>query len=342
MKLKKISYKSPKKPAKLEKLRMSEQFDFDPKFEEAHWLIDNLLPLGHLIILFAQSGAGKSYFLESLACNVAFGKDFCGFPTRDGAVYLIDQDTPTDELKKRLRRFGKPLSSGANPKNSLYWSSMDGYSLSDGSLIKAINQHDSRLVVIDSLHSVCGHLNPNYTKDMSVLARLKQKCLTKDKTIIISHHITEKISYTAGELMDENIHITAMGNSAIVQQADTGLMLGSYKVDGLLSKLYIRVIAKRQAIRRPPITIRLIEPDKEQIITEFAGYYEMGYSEVEQDILLLLETIPMEYTVQGMYDALGHKHGIKVVRQGAANLEGKGKLVLSRHKSNLFKYKLPG
>jgi len=322
--------------------KIDEPFDFDPQVEEAHWLVDGFLPLGHLIVLFAQSGAGKSYILESLACHVAFNKDFCGFATQGGAVHIIDQDTPTNELQKRMLRFGKTLGGGENPKDNLYLSSMEGYSLSDGTLIQAINKHDSKLTIIDSLHSVCGYYNPNHTKDMSILARVKAKCLTKDRTIIISHHITEKITYSLGDLMDSNSHITMMGSSAIMQQADTGLILGSHLVDNLIDKLYIRAIAKRQAIRKPPLTIKLIEPNEEQIITEFVGYYEAGYSEVEQDILLLFEATPMEYTIKQIDEAMGHKHGLNKLRQGASGLEEKGKLVLSRHKANLFKYRLPG
>lgn len=315
-------------------------FDFAEELPEVQWIVRGLIPSGQLCLCLAQAGVGKSLVVEDLGVSVVLGVPFCGFETVEGNVLIIDQDTPSDRLKARLKKFytGKK----SQPKHELYVESMNSYSLSNESLIRIINNHPTaRLVIIDSLHSVCGKLNPNKTTDMGVLARLKKECLCPDKTIVINHHITEKTEYPVDILMTGDTHKMAMGNSAILQQADSYYIVGASAENGITERIYIRPVAKRLSIPTKPMVLQMLQVDGGGERLEFGGYYEPEFGDAENDIMTLFREQNTVRTVKEVYEALGHQYGENKVRSSLAGLEKRGYLFLSRHEHDLFKYKLP-
>lgn len=318
--------------------RTVEPFDFSNiSVEELRWLVKDLIPLGHLCFLLAQSGSGKSFLLEGLALHVAAGIKFCDMDTAEGDVLIIDQDTPTDVLQTRLKRTADGL--GIKPVHNVYVESMAGYSLVGSCIPDAINYYNPVLVILDSLHSICGKLNPN-SSDMNVWAKIKAKCLTRDRTIITAHHLTEKITLSLEQLMDQEIHLSGMGNSAIKQQADSEYILASTVEDGKIDCIYLRPIAKRQAIPQTPYIIKMSE-NGSGIKFEGNGYYNPDISEIESDVLLLFEETHEEYMVSEIRSKMGNKWGEKPLRTALKALEGRGRLVMRRNRSNLFRYRLP-
>jgi len=316
------------------------EFNFQKETSEIHWTVEGLIPAGHLAVVLAQAGVGKSLVVEYLAVCAAYGEKFCSYKTLEGNVLLIDQDTPTNVLERRLKKFG--LSMQPNQKYKLYVESMNQYSLSNGSLIRTINNYPScKLVIIDSLHSVCGKLNPNKTNDMGILAQLKQECLTNERTIIINHHISEKARFSLEELMADGAHSFAMGNSAIIQQADTYYIIGAEAADGITSKIFLRPIAKRVSVSSRPIVLKIISPTQESERLEYFGMYEPGLNALENDILMLFVEQPNDRTIKDVYEAIGHMATEKEIRDALANLEKQGKLVMNRKAHNMFKYRLP-
>lgn len=316
------------------------KFDFGITPEQPNWLVEPLIPLGHLCFALAQAGVGKSLLVEDLAIDIVHGKSFCGFDTAEGDVLLIDQDTPGNTLQRRLIQFSRGAQ--CEKKHDLFVESMQGYSLADNTLITTINDHPTaKLIIIDCLHSVCGHLNPNFTSDMSILARLKERCLTPEKTIIINHHISEKKDLTAEDLMSDNTHTMAMGNSAIIQQADTYYIVGAFSENGVTNKLYLRPIAKRVSIKSKAIVLQMVHPNEEGERLEFLGEYTPDMGEVESDIITFFREQPGDRDVKRVFDEMGQLHGINAVRKALKSLTDRGLLVMSRHKSNLFKYRLP-
>ena len=320
---------------------METAFNFDTNIEETSWLVNKLVPLGHLCIFLSQAGVGKSLLLEFLAICISRHQKFCGFDASGGDALIIDQDTPWDTINKRLLRFGKAVEPIQNHK--LYLESMRGYQLKNKTLYTAINDYNGvRLVGIDSLHSVFDGLNPNMTSDASKLATLKEKCINDCNTIIINHHISEKKELSVKELMSADPHRLSMGSSAIIQQADTYYIIGATAEAGKTDHIYVRIISKRATIPTPPIVLRLLPTENGGEIIEFEGYYEPDLDETERDIMTLFkEKRDIEHTVKEVYEAMGHQHGEIKVREALASLDKKSKLLMSRHKSNLFKYRLP-
>lgn len=316
------------------------KFDFETQVEETKWAVEPIIPLGQLAIILAQAGVGKSLVVEDLAVHVIYEIPFCGFTTNFGDVLIVDQDTPEAVLTKRLIKFSKAL--GPEPKHQLFVESMKNFSLADGTLCTLIQDYKTVvLVIIDCLHSVVGRLNPNYTSDMNILARLKSQCLTPDKTILINHHISEKSPYTIEQLMTDNTHAMSMGNSAIIQQADSYYIIGASADNGLTNRLYVRPVAKRVSIRSTPLILQMVQPTEDSERLEFESDYVLNFDEVELDCLTLFKEFPSDRTVKNVYEDMGQKHGIDSIRKALASLQQKGLLLMSRHKSNLFKYRTP-
>jgi len=73
------------------------------------WLVDGLIPHGHMVIMGGLPGAGKSWIADALAAHVASGMDFLGLPIKQGEVLLVDEDTPEDELRNRFQRLAEGI-----------------------------------------------------------------------------------------------------------------------------------------------------------------------------------------------------------------------------------------
>lgn len=315
------------------------EFDFSTQVEDTKWLIDKLVPIGHLCFVLAQAGVGKSLLVEAMAMSLIYGVPFGDLSVQEGDVLIIDQDTPEATLTKRILRLSSPMK--GERKHKLFVESMRGYSLSDRTLQTVIGDYPTAvLTIIDSLHAVCGKINPNYTTDMSVLAKLKAKCINAHNTIIFNHHISQKEQLSVDALMTGDPGHLAMGSSTIIQQADTYYIVGASADAGVTNRLYIRPVSKRVSIPTKPIILRLVPVDNGESI-EYDGYYETGLSEAEQDVLTLFREQNSERTVKETYEAMGHRHGEIAVRQALSILDQKGLLLMSKHKSNLFKYRMP-
>jgi hypothetical protein len=326
--------------------------EFNPNITvgETSWLVEGLIPNGHLCIFLAQAGVGKSLWAESLAVHVSSGVDFCHLKTISSDVLIIDQDTPTKVLQKRLSKFFRGITNiqetpGQN-KNKLFFESMNGYNFSDGTIFTLIKDHPTaKLVIIDSLFSVCGKLNPNSISDLNqALVKLKNECLSEDKVIIINHHISEKMPDASLEfLMTENPHVFSMGASSVIQQADTYYVIGASAENGTTSRIYLRPIAKRAPVNSTPKIFRLIQPEQESERMEFDGEWDgVNLANEERDVLMYFKANPQDTkSVLDVYKDTGHMHGETAIRKALQSLEKKGLLVLLKQRGNLFKYKLP-
>lgn len=315
------------------------EFNFNREVEETHWLIENLVPANHLCFNLAQAGVGKSLITEAMAISIIHGTPFCNLKVQEGDVLIIDQDTNEEAFTSRMLKLEGAMTTPR--KYKLFAENMMGYDLNRKTLQTVIHDyHSVVLVVVDSLHSVLGGLNPNYTSDMSVLASMKKSCLNGTKTIIFNHHISQKEVLPIDALMMGDAGHLAMGSSAIMQQADSYFIIGAEASDGRLTRAYIRPVSKRVSIPGKPLIMRLVHSDKGEQF-QFDGYYEQDIDNVEKDILALYQAQPdSERTVKETYEAMGHRHGEKAVRDALAHLDSKGLVVMSRHKSNLFKYRL--
>ncbi len=323
---------------------VNKAFDFKKTLTKPRWLVEELIPLGHFICLYSQSGVGKSFVAEGLAVTIVHAQQFLGRPTVEGDVLLIDQDTPRDVLERRLKMFSRGL--GSSPKHSLYVHSQEDLSLaydqpgSTSSLVNVIQKYPGVvLVIIDSLLSICSKLNPDKAQDMMVLAKLKSDCLNPNLSIIINHHISEKRDMSSLNLMTGNPRSLSMCSSVINQQADTYYILAPNKQSAKLEELVVRPIAKRQSLSGNPYILKLLETEH-SLIWQNGPEWKEPLDDCARDILdtAKLEILPL--TVLGVHTRFKELYGINRIRDTMKTLETMGCLRRNISKSNLHQYYL--
>lgn len=227
---------------------------------------------------------------------------------------------------------------------------MKGYSLENDSLINIIkdyldNYPNIKLIVLDCLHSLCGKLDVNNTKDMNRISFFKNSILgyKNDLTIILVHHISEK---KALDLMSCDSHNLSMGNSVINQQSDEIIILSpdntTHNRDKKLSKLNIRPISKREVIPINQFTVNFISK-KNKLNFTFDKYYKKQESQIFNDIMTLFKDeskkrAKQSFSVTEVYEKLKNLHGIGSIRESLKVLENEGLLKVMIHKPYPFEY----
>lgn len=268
----------------------AEIFDFDKRVSPIKWYVDGLISSGTLSFLLGKSRAGKSFLVNYLANCTVYAHDFIDREVEPSDVLLIDEDTPTETLERRLLSFGNYMESeNYRRMHKLYVASQKGLSLSDESLIDEIAISRASVVIIDSLISVAGDLDINKTKDMAkALSEIKRTATKFRKTLIVTHHISEHANVTSDEIMaDLDVPRLTMGNSAINQAADN-LVFCSSTTNSDLKFLNIRAVPKRYSLNDKPFTAELVESrDKSERHFEYMGIYEPSEELYEIDTKIL-------------------------------------------------------
>jgi archaellum biogenesis ATPase FlaH len=322
---------------------MNTEFDFDAKIEEAQYLVDGLLPFNSISFVLGRPGSGKSFVTEQLAISVITGQDFMGHKVKQGNVLLIDQDTGGNTVGLRLIKFLKYYANNLGKRYSLYPEIQKDYKISDNSLVDAINSYENiSLVVIDSLHKITVGLNPNDTKDMSNIAKLR-KCLKKDMAIVIVHHVGKSNTMSPEAMMlCEDATVLFMGNTAISAEADNYYIVTSPDAGKTkFEHLWIRPVVKRFALNQEAFIAKFEQNDSVYHLS-FESLYENSNTlpTAEQNIVILFEQSSKLRTVQEVFTDLGGKIGINRVREALDNLEAKGMLICHTEAHNLFRYEL--
>lgn len=78
--------------------------DFKPDIS-IDYLVHPWFPLGDRLLIAGEQGASKTWITLCLAVCVASGNDFLGYPTMQGPVLIIDEESPQQSLESRLNRF---------------------------------------------------------------------------------------------------------------------------------------------------------------------------------------------------------------------------------------------
>lgn len=314
------------------------------KPKDKSFIIDDIIENGKLLGFVASAGSGKSYILEYLAACTLYGYPFLGKKTHAGNVLLIDQDTPTDILESRMYEYIQHIESEGYEKIGTYdMISMKDLSLSDDSLIDEVKRHNAKLVIIDSLRSVCGGLN--MSNDMHSLIKFKNEVLKDDMTIIFSHHTSEKKTVTVDRIMTSNdTGEFLMDDSRITQTLDGYFLIANpHKGEKTLTEFYIRPITKRSSIPFNP-SVLSYHRNNEGALIEYVSDYDYT-PQIEKDILYILGLPENEdgLTHKQMYnDVFAGIYGDNILRDTNAKLEEQGKIlkVKGGKKNNAFVWRI--
>lgn len=200
---------------------------------ELNVIVEDMIFQG-LIILASPPKYGKSWLMLDLCLSVATGKDFLGHKTNAGqCLYLALEDSP-----RRLKdRMGKVLKDEDAPTNFDY--AVNAESIESG-LINQLESYitekkDTKLIVIDTLQKVRGHINKNdtlYSNDYKEIGYLKKFADKYNIALILVHHL-RKMSDNA------DVFNQISGTNGISGAADTMIVMSKEKRSNNQTKMSI-------------------------------------------------------------------------------------------------------
>ena len=158
--------------------------------ESALWRVDNILLQGQPNLIWAEGGAGKSFFGLFLGVLVQEGysnSEQHGLVVEPGNVLYIDYETDAQEIAKRARMLHKGL--GIQPNSPMMYQPSSLSLRNDELHIRdLVHEHNIDMVVIDSMGmAVGGELEDmsTVTSFFSVLRRLSTDFGTT--SLVITH-----------------------------------------------------------------------------------------------------------------------------------------------------------
>jgi AAA domain-containing protein len=144
------------------------------KNSPVQWLVERYIEANAMVILFGEPGVGKSFIALDMACCIATGETWQGFPVKQGPVFYIAGEGHAGIG----RRLGAWCKYRGVPLGSLYVSTTAA-PLTEWEAVKQVvkgikakvEQYGApALIVIDTLARNFGGLDENSNKDMGVTA----------------------------------------------------------------------------------------------------------------------------------------------------------------------------
>lgn len=121
------------------------------------WKVAGLIPEGHVSMLAADGGTGKSFLAVYLSLRICTGKPFFGLATRRGRVLYVDYELDAEEQQRRVWRvvegMNLTVSDDALGDRFFYYrpTAPLGTTAAHREVLKLIERHDIDFVVLDSL-----------------------------------------------------------------------------------------------------------------------------------------------------------------------------------------------
>jgi len=198
----------------------SEALEPQPPIE---YLVDTLIQRGCVHCFFGDGGSKKTYSLMHMGVMVASGSTWLGMKTTKGSVLLIDEESGTRRVNRRLREI--ILGEAVEPEIPFLYVSDAHFKLDDARdsvlLESLILESKSDLVIIDALADVMvGDENAKMFVQ-PVFEELKRIARNTNAALLIIHHTNKSGAYR--------------GSSAIKDAVDTLIQVtsedGSGRID---------------------------------------------------------------------------------------------------------------
>lgn len=156
------------------------------------WIIKNVLPRAELVVLYGESGSGKSFLALDLMGSIARGVDWRGHKTTQGLRCGYIAAEGAAGFRNRLHAYAShhgialadmPLAVLAGAPNFAEKADI----LDLGNAMRAYGQLD--VLVVDTLAQVTAGLNENSGEDMGrVIAHCKTLHAVTGATVVLVHH----------------------------------------------------------------------------------------------------------------------------------------------------------
>lgn len=165
------------------------------------WLIDDLLPVGGVVMLSAKPKMGKSFLAIQLALAVASGGDFLGFQARKHEVLYIDLETSQRSMKNRIS-----MMTDDAPKGLYLMTPQEVYEFGnigngfESQVNYFIESHKGvKLVIVDTYGLIQGSRTAAqniYRQEYAEISHLNSWARKKGFTLVLIHHQNKQDDYT--------------------------------------------------------------------------------------------------------------------------------------------------
>lgn len=120
------------------------------------WLVDQLVPTGRHVALFARGKAGKSLLMLDVAAAVASGRPVLGGPAVEPVdVVYLDLENPASDIRERVFDLGYDVDSPLDRLHYFHLPALPPLDTEQGGAVLAAlaARFDARLVVVDTVAS---------------------------------------------------------------------------------------------------------------------------------------------------------------------------------------------
>lgn len=164
------------------------------------WLIDDLLPVGGVVMLSAKPKMGKSFLAIQLALSVASGGEFLGFQARKHGVLYIDLETSQRSMKNRISMMTEDAPKGLylmTPQEVFEFGNIgNGF---ESQVNFFLESHKGvKLVIVDTYGLIQGSRTATqniYRQEYAEISHLNSWARKKGFTLVLIHHQNKQDDY---------------------------------------------------------------------------------------------------------------------------------------------------
>lgn len=164
------------------------------------WLIDDLLPVGGVVMLSAKPKMGKSFLAIQLALSVASGGEFLGFQARKHEVLYIDLETSQRSMKNRISMMTDDAPKGLylmTPQEVFEFGNIgNGF---ESQVNYFLESHKGvKLVIVDTYGLIQGSRTAAqniYRQEYAEISHINSWARKKGFTLVLVHHQNKQDDY---------------------------------------------------------------------------------------------------------------------------------------------------
>lgn len=155
------------------------------------WIVKGVIPQAELVVIYGESGSGKSFFITDLACSVARGEQWRGHRVKQGNVVYVAAEG-AGGMRNRMRAYATQHSVDlAGLGFGVIADAPNFMQVQDvKEVIQAIRSFGATsLVVVDTFAQVMAGSNENAGEDVGkALAHCRQIHKHTGATVVLIHH----------------------------------------------------------------------------------------------------------------------------------------------------------
>lgn len=242
------------------------------------WDVEGLIGRGRRVVLYGETGAGKTWIAQHMGLSVAAGlpKWLDKFPIpKSRKVLYLDEENPLEDVQRRIGRLARGLNLGKGVPFVVL--NRAGTLLTEGGA-KALRQWmrlnwDAEYVIADSLRRLMQG-NENLQADVSQFWRNVEELSREGITLKILHHMNKPPIEIPG-FKPREVRYRASGSTDILAGCDLGIAVGRTEDDdvahmegakGRTAKLphdfHIQRVDTEEGNPESPVILRLVGKPK--------------------------------------------------------------------------------